>query len=317
MLQAGGAGEGWRWLDGFLNERGEDYTRAMSSPVQGAEACSRVSPYLAWGALSVRQVYQASRQRYEELKGRPVGESRLWRRSVRSFASRLRWHCHFMQKLEDFPQLDRMPMARAYAGLRVESWREDFYEAWCLGQTGFPMVDACMRSLRQTGWLNFRMRAMLISFSSYHLWLDWRLPGQHLARLFLDYEPGIHWSQVQMQSGTTGINTVRVYSPVKQAFDQDPQGEFIRRWVPELVGVPQNYLAAPWKMPEMEQMFANCRIGKDYPAPLVDHLQAYHDAHQRIHEIRTRPNARHEARQIQAKHGSRKPGQRSLDGEWR
>ena len=86
------------------------------------------------------------------------------------------------------------------------------------------MVDACMRALRHTGWLNFRMRAMMASFSSYHLWLHWREPAMYLGGLFLDFEPGIHFSQFQMQSGTTGINTIRIYSPAKQAKDQDPQG---------------------------------------------------------------------------------------------
>ena len=100
--------------------------------------------------------------------------------------------------------------------------------AWEAGETGLPFVDACMRYLRATGWLNFRMRSMLVAVASYHLWLDWRATGPHLARQFTDYEPGIHWPQVQMQSGTTGMNTVRIYNPVKQGRDQDPAGVFTR-----------------------------------------------------------------------------------------
>ena len=96
--------------------------------------------------------------------------------------------------------------------------------AWENGETGFPFVDACMRYLRKTGWINFRMRAMLMSFASYHLWLDWRKSGKILANFFTDYDPGIHWPQVQMQSGTTGINAIRIYNPIKQGIDQDPQG---------------------------------------------------------------------------------------------
>ena len=86
-----------------------------------------------------------------------------------------------------------------------------------------------MRFLTATGWLNFRIWAILVSFASYQLWLDWRVSGQHLAQLFTDYEPAIHWPQVQMQSGTSGINKIRIYNPVKQGLDQDPDGVFTRR----------------------------------------------------------------------------------------
>ena len=95
-----------------------------------------------------------------------------------------------------------------------------------------------MRALRHHGWINFRMRAMLMSVASYQLWLPWRQSGEALARLFVDYEPGIHWNQCQMQSGTSGINTVRIYNPIKQGLDHDPEGRFIRQWLPELRDVP-------------------------------------------------------------------------------
>ena len=175
-----------------------------------------------------------------------------------------------MQKLEDEPSIEFRNFARVCDGLRENDFNDATFTAWCEGRTGYPMVDACMRSLVATGWLNFRMRAMLVSFASYHLWLHWRQTGLFLARQFLDYEPGIHWSQMQMQSGTTGINTLRMYSPTKQAQDQDPEGLFIRRWVPDLSKVPLPYLATPWKMDESVQRLAGCMIGVDYPQPIVD-----------------------------------------------
>jgi deoxyribodipyrimidine photo-lyase len=145
------------------------------------------------------------------------------------------------------------------------------------------MVDACMRSLRATGWLNFRMRALLVSFASYHLWLHWRDTGLFLARQFLDFEPGIHWSQMQMQSGTTGINTLRIYSPSKQAADHDPTGEFVRRWLPE---------------------FGTAA----YPRPIVDERAALKTAKDRLYGLRATPEARAEASAVQERHGSRKSG---------
>lgn len=179
-------------------------------------------------------------------------------------------------------------------------------EAWQNGLTGYPMVDACMRCVKATGWLNFRMRAMLMSFASHHLWLHWRPTGIFLARHFLDFEPGIHFSQVQMQSATTGINTVRIYSPAKQALDQDPQGRFIKLWVPELEGVPVSWLAEPHRMQLEQQSAAGCHIGVDYPAPIVDHATAYREARLKIALARREPAAREEARRVFLRHGSRK-----------
>ena len=169
-----------------------------------------------------------------------------------------------------------------------------------------PMVDACMRALKQTGWINFRMRAMLVSFASYHLWLHWRKPSLHLARLFLDYEPGIHYSQIQMQSGVTGINTIRIYSPIKQAIDQDPKGHFIRKFVPELSEVPDQHLAEPHRMTLLEQKLFGCRIDQDYPAPIVDHKTAYRSARDRMFAIKKAAKTREASAKVYQKHGSRK-----------
>lgn len=319
LRQRGGRREGLRWLEGFLGGRGVDYTRAMSSPVTAFDACGRVSPYLAWGALGMREVHQTVARHAAALRqARAAGDGPVdprWPRSLKSFGSRLLWHCHFMQKLEDAPDIEFHNLSCASDRLerREPDWDDPAFTAWREGCTGYPMVDACMRALDATGWLNFRMRAMVMSFASHHLWLHWRKPGLHLARMFIDYEPGIHWPQVQMQSATTGINTLRVYSPAKQARDHDPAGDFIRHWVPELRDVPSPWLPAPETMPEMEQIFCGCRVGVDYPAPVVDHATAYREAHRKIRELRGQSGTRREAAAIQQRHGSRRANRR----EWR
>lgn len=301
-LQAAGEKAARRTLKSFLQVRGYDYRKALSSPLSAEEGCSRLSPHLAFGTLSLRTVHQATEVAIADTPDRGFAYA------LRGFAGRLRWHCHFMQKLEDEPNIEFHNFARVCDGLREDAFNDDYFAAWCEGRTGYPMVDACMRSLRGTGWLNFRMRAMLVSFASYHLWLHWREPGLFLARQFLDFEPGIHWSQMQMQSGTTGINTLRMYSPFKQAQDHDPQGVFIRRWVPELARVPLPYLAEPWKMDATLQHMAGCQIGVDYPAPIVNDKTAMKAAKDRMYGLRQTTQAREEAGEVQARHGSRKSG---------
>jgi deoxyribodipyrimidine photo-lyase len=152
-----------------------------------------------------------------------------------SFHRRLRWRDHFLQKFESLPWMEFRCINPSRENLR--GWDGESYERWVTGTTGYPFVDACMRSLNATKWINFRARAMLVSFASYALGLDWRGFAPHLARTFLDYEPGIHYSQFQMQSGTTIGSIPRIYNPVKQSLEKDPAGEFIRRWVPELRGL--------------------------------------------------------------------------------
>ena len=312
QLQKGGSRVAKELLDSFLHARGQNYTREMSSPVSAYDACSRISPFLTYGAISVREAYQLGCERKSDLKRMKAEKTmsatdlKLWNSALRSFLGRLRWHCHFIQKLEDEPELECRNLFRQCDGLRENEWNEGYYQAWSQGMTGYPLVDACMRSLKATGWINFRMRAMLMSFASYHLWLHWRRTGLHLARLFTDYEPGIHWPQVQMQSGTTGINSIRIYSPVKQTMDQDPQGIFIRRWVPELKSLPDCYLSEPWETPDMEQTMYGCSIGTDYPNPIVEHASAYASAQKRIRANRTLESSKRERQKIYQKHGSRK-----------
>jgi deoxyribodipyrimidine photo-lyase len=306
-VQQGGEACAYETLQEFLNVRGVNYRKGMSSPVTAHHDCSRLSPYLAWGCISMKTVYQTLGQRRMELQQMPsqVRDSR-WLASLNSFQARLAWHCHFMQKLEDEPSIEFQNMNRAYDGLREDEFNAERFEAWQAGRTGYPMIDACMRALHETSWINFRMRAMLVSFASNHLWLHWRPTAVYLAKHFLDFEPGIHFSQFQMQSGTTGINTIRIYSPAKQVIDHDPNGTFIRKYVPELANVPDEYLAEPHRMPASIQSQSGCIVGQDYPAPIVNHKVAYKHAKDRIFAIRHTESAVKEANRVFVKHGSRK-----------
>lgn len=298
--QKGGRAAGLATLGSFLEERGRDYRFRMSSPVTAFDASSRLSPHLTWGTLAMREIAQASQTRLRGLRGAESAAAGSWRASMISFTGRQHWHCHFMQKLEDEPRIEFENLHRAYDGLRPDVPNAKRLVAWREGQTGFPFVDACMRALNAHGWINFRMRAMLVSFASYHLWLPWRESGLHLARQFVDYEPGIHWPQVQMQSGTTGINTMRVYNPVKQGHDQDQRGVFVRAYVPELAAVPDAHLHEPWLWDGARTLA--------YPAPIVDHLAAATAAREALHAVRQRGGHRAVAARIAEKHGSRKAG---------
>ena len=287
-------------LESFLSERGRNYRKEMSSPVVAYDACSRLSPHLAWGTISTRDCYQ------EAKAARARHADRSFRGSIDSFIARLHWRCHFMQKLEDEPEIEHRCMHPVYEGLREPDHDPARLAAWERGETGWPMVDACIRALNATGWLNFRMRAMVVSAAAYPLWLDWRQFGLPLARMFTDFEPGIHWSQSQMQSGTTGINTLRIYNPVKQSKDHDPDGVFLRHWCPELEGVPGKKIHEPWKMTEAEAKAAGCVIGRDYPERFVDEVQGAREARERVYARRRAEGFEAGKKAILKKHASRK-----------
>ncbi len=311
MRQRGGREEALKLLHTFLNGRASRYRGGISSPLSSESAGSRISPYLTWGVLSMREVVQSLRQQKITIQSSPGTYPKGLLAGLVGFESRLHWHCHFIQKLETEPAIEFQNMHPAFNDLRDERYgsaeMQKRLNAWRDGQTGWPLVDACMAMLKETGWVNFRMRAMLMSTASYLLWLHWRETGLHLAREFLDYEPGIHWAQVQMQSGTTGINTLRIYNPIKQAKDQDPEGVFVRRWLPALRNVPNSWIFQPWLMPESLQAEYGCNIGVDYPAPIVDIAHALKLARAAFTQLKRSSQHSAQTAQIIQKHASRKP----------
>ncbi len=302
--QRGGRSLGLAVLGEFLDERSGQYRGGISSPLSAPTACSRLSPYLSYGCLSLREVVQATQEALLGMEGQDPGERRR-QQGLQGFLSRLHWHCHFIQKLESEPEIEWRNMHRGYDGLREDDFQAEYFEALQAGRTGWPLVDACVAMLRHTGWLNFRMRAMLVSVAAYPLWLHWRPVGQWLATQFLDYEPGIHWSQMQMQSGTTGINLTRVYNPIKQAREHDPEGRFVRHWLPALRRVPDAWLFEPWRMPAELQARCGVTVGVDIAEPLVDLAAATRQAKAALHARRQLSQVRAGVAEVIDRHASR------------
>ena len=259
-FQKGGTKTGWKYANSFFEERYQEYMFNIAKPQASRTSCSRISPYIAWGNLSVRQVFQKAQHIKEQSKNK---------RHIGAFISRLRWQAHFIQKFEMEHTIENASVNKGFHKLKKKI-SKTYQKAWREGQTGFPLVDASMRCLVETGYVNFRMRAMLASFFTHILWQPWQDASAHLSKQFLDFEPGIHFPQLQMQAGETGINNLRIYNPTTNSLKHDPDAEFIKKWVPELAHLDIPFIHEPYLMTPMESAFYNFELGRDYPKPIVD-----------------------------------------------
>ena len=236
----------------------QSYPENISAPQAARDGTSGLSPYLNFGLLSVRQVYQYVTDNAPACRGRKM------------YLDRLYWNLHYNQKLADWPGWTDQAVNPVLAGFNEDTHDPALVEAWKDGQTGFPMVDAAVRCLRRTGWLNFRMRAMCASFFTHILHQPWWIGADWYHHHLIDSDVGINYTQWQSQAGLIGKPSQRVYNPRKQVRDHDPTGEWITRWVPELSPLPAEFLDRPERAPLSVQADCGVRIGEAYPYPVVD-----------------------------------------------
>ncbi len=251
-----------RWLDGPIARYEEHHDRL-------AGGTSMLSPHLHFGTISARELDERAATR------RGDGPA--------AFRRQLAWRDFYAHVLLHNPENARLEYQERYRDLEWDS-DDELLEAWRDGRTGYPVVDAAMRQLRQTGWMHNRARLVVGSFLTKDLHLDWRAGEAHFMRYLLDGDEANNNGNWQWIS-SVGVDPApyfrRMLNPVLQQERFDPDGEYVRRWVPELRDVPAKRLAQPWRMSHDEQEAAGCRIGEDYPAPVVDHARERHRAIER------------------------------------
>lgn len=233
------------------------------------DGTARLSPYLRFGMISATTCIAAAR---DALDRAPDENGRI---SVRTWINELVWREFYIYILYHFPHVHQGNFRAKYDHI---PWRNhpDEFTAWCQGQTGYPIVDAAMRQLSHTGWMHNRARMIVASFLVKDLLVDWRWGQKWFGEHLLDGDPaanngGWQWSA---GTGTDAAPYFRIFNPTTQGKKFDPDGRYIRTWLPELALVPPKYIHTPAQMPIDLQTKISCHIGTDYPPPLVDHKLA-------------------------------------------
>lgn len=276
-----GEQEAQRRLESFLD--GPIYAYRSQRDRMDLEGTSALSPYLRFGMLSPRQAAQAARAAMADARDEDS------RAGAETWLNELIWREFYLSILWHFPQVLSESFVPAGKNIRWRAAPQDLAD-WQAGRTGYPVVDAGMRQLAITGWMHNRARMICASFLVKHLLINWQEGERWFMQQLIDGDPasnngGWQWTA---GTGTDAAPYFRVFNPVLQGLKFDPQGDYVRRWVPELAGVPDRYIHTPWEMPAELEGAARCRVGVDYPLPIVEHnlararvLSVYQQAFQR------------------------------------
>ncbi|MBS3804420.1 MAG: deoxyribodipyrimidine photo-lyase [Oleiphilaceae bacterium] len=286
LRQTGGRREGVRALNHFFTLQNlNQYPFKLSSPNTGWDGCSRMSTYLAYGVVSDREVFRAVDRVVTEGHQRLNSDQfQTLQDRARFYLDRLTWRRQYIQAFENDPSLETQCMLRQFNGVREAEFDQALFDAWKSGRTGYPYIDAAMRCLHETGWINMRLRATVVSFATMNLWLPTVKVAQYLATEFLDYDPAIHHVIHQVVAGTSTFDGLMVYDPIKQGLDHDADGTFIRRYIPELADCAGPEVHHLQTVSGHKNVHSKT-IVRPYPEPVVDHRETAMKAKRRVRNL--------------------------------